>query len=211
MRRRNPSAGARLLALAVALAAPAAAHAQAASLACDPAKEMDDAAIQLRDRGQIDAALAKARAGLAAHPDGFRANYITATLLLAKGDQASKSRGMALLLSTEPLLRKQPPACAVPLGWYSIYNTIGVEYYRAGNIAKSREYLLTAEKNYDKLLPDTKTKLSSNLGLMYYVTNDLKSSQAYYNRAAQLGSPTARQKAATVSAIAAAPLKRSAN
>lgn len=147
---------------------------------CDPEMAADKNVIALRDSHKIASALKAARATLQAHPDNFRTNYLLADVLIANG---SERDGLAQLLITEKMLGLQKPYCIRHFGWYSIYNTIGVQYYRSGRDDKALAYFLKGYEHLNDSISSTKIMVLNNIGLMYFKKFDLDNSLKYYTLA----------------------------
>ena len=154
---------------------------------CDPDLSAVDAAIQSRDAGRADEAKAILATVLKSHPNNFRANYVMATVLIQEGGAQGRSNGLNLLIQTEKQLHQQPVGCIKQFGWYSIYNTIGVQYYKVGNRAKALSYFTEGYTHINDMVSSTKKQITANLGLYYFTDGDLKSAKKYYEEAARFG------------------------
>ena len=165
---------------------------------CDPDLSAVDTAIKSRNAGQADQAKAILGTVLKNHPNNFRANYVMATVLIQEGGAQGRSNGLNLLVQTEKQLHQQPVGCIKLFGWYSIYNTLGVQYYKIGNRAKALSYFAEGYTHLDDMVSSTKKQITANLGLYYFTDGDLKTAKKYYEEAARFGDTKA---AAHVTAI----------
>jgi len=160
---------------------------------CDPMARMNDNAKALRAQQRFPEALSVVQKILAQSPDDFRANYTNALIALDLG-RNDRSKWLAATKQLEgvlPLLTKQSPACAKDKNFYSIYNTLGVEYYNQGNVPLAKKYYDLAFSNFDKLNADTQGKLLDNLGLIAYRQNDFVCAATYFTKAEKAGAKNA--------------------
>ncbi len=163
------------------------------SAVCDPMATQNDQARTYRVAQRLADAQKTVDKILAAHPADFRAKY-TAALIALDQDRKDRDKTLAaikMLEATAGLLGSQDAACARAKNFYSIYNTIGVEYYNLGDVPSAKKYFDLANANWDKLDPDTQAKLLDNLGLVSYRQSDFVCAAAYFGKAQKAGSKNA--------------------
>lgn len=167
---------------------------------CDPDRSTIDRAIVLRDSGQQRQAEAVLKGLLNRDKDNFGANFILGTIEISSGG-ASADAGLNRLVTTEKSLASKDKECAKQLGWYSIYNSIGAQFYRKKNLDRSEQYLLQGYAHLADMPLYTRRLILSNLGLLYFAKGDVDKSQKFYREAASAGSPDARKRLATIQRI----------
>lgn len=190
----------KLMLISTSVAAAQLAGAAQAADACDPNRPIIDRAIKLRNAGQSSTAETLLRGLIAKDPNDLGANYILATLELNRGRKDADD-GLARLVMAEKLLPTHSEQCKKALGWYSIYNTLGAQYYRRKDLAKSETYLLQGYAHLNAMFDSTKRLLLSNLGLLYFSKGDLDKSLSFYQQAARAGSQDAPQRIAIIRRI----------
>jgi Tfp pilus assembly protein PilF len=180
-----------IVAAAAALAIGSGAWAKPA--ACDPFAKLNDQAKTLRSQGKLADAQIAVDKVLTQSKSDFRANYTAALIALdqVRGDPARAVQALKALEGTVALLAAQDSACAKAGNFYSVYNTIGVEYYNRADLANAKKYFDLAYANWDKLDPVTRSKLLDNLGLVTYRQNDFVCAAAYFQRAQKAGAKSA--------------------
>lgn len=194
---RRPLFATAALFAAILLAAEAAAD-PARDASCDPYWQTLDRATALRTGHDSDAAMKLATGILSKRPDDFRATYIVGLALIDKGQ---RDAGMKQLSHAADLLDRDAP-CATANGWYSIYNTLGAEYYDQGNIGLAESNLNVAFTHFASFDKPTQQKLLSNLGLLYLRKGNLGKAQLYYQNASAIHAPGAAEKLHAVKGIA---------
>ena len=177
-----------------------AAHAQNLRSQCDPNRPTVDKAMALRNAGELEAAERLLKPIADGSRNSFGASYILATIELSRGGNAADD-GLNRLVQTERLLPNQSRGCARALGWYSIYNTIGAQYYRRKNLDRSEEYLLRGYNHLDDVFDETKRLLLGNLGLLYFAKGNLDKSISFYQQAQRAGSKDAGNRLAVIERI----------
>ncbi len=172
----------------------------AAAPVCDPNAAANENARKLRIAGQLPQARDATLAVLKTAPNDFRANYTLGLIALdeSHNDARQWQAAMDQLRKAATLLDTRYGACA-SLGWYSIYNTLGAEYYRVGRNADALGFYKQAYAHYDTLNTDTRQKLLRTMGNLYFALGDFKDAQAVSQKAQAEHFPGA---AARVSAIA---------
>ena len=167
---------------------------------CDPDRATVDRAIALRDSGQQRQAQAVLNGLLNKDKGNFGANFILGTIEISSGG-ASAEAGLQRLVTTERSLASKDKECAKQLGWYSIYNSIGAQFYRKKNLDRSEQYLLLGYAHLSDMPLYTRRLILSNLGLLYFAKGDVDKSQKFYREAARAGSPDAKKRLATIQRI----------
>ena len=175
---------------------------------CDPNAKTLEQIRTLRLRGDTANAARLTDKVLQSSPDDFRANYDKGLILIdesrldrpGKPDLARAKQGIAVLETTAAMLPKLDQACAKKGGWYGILNTIGVEYYNIGDLKNSEKYLTLAAGKTDMLTDDTKRRLYSNLGLLYFAKKDGARSADNFKSAVAAGDASASAKLTQVRA-----------
>jgi tetratricopeptide (TPR) repeat protein len=185
-------------ALAMLLRPGAASAAPPKDPSCDPHWQALDQARALRAAHQPDGAIAIAEGVLKQSPQDFRATYTVGLAMLDKHDIAG---GMKMLSAAADLLHDRYAACGAANGWYSIYNTLGAEYYSQQNYALAESSLNVAFGKFATLNQDTQKKLLNNLGLLYFHNGNLSKSAFYYDKAAQAHAPGAADRLRLVKSI----------
>lgn len=188
--------------LSLVLAAGAARAERPKDVSCDPNWQQLDQSRNLRGAHQPDRAIAVAQTVLKKSPQDFRAVYTIGLAMIDKGDVAG---GMKKLNQAADLLHDRYAACGAANGWYSIYNTLGAEYYDQGKYGLAESNLNLAYSKFATLNADTQKKLLNNLGLLYLHNGDLAKSRAYYEKAAAAHVPGAAERLRLVKGIAATP------
>lgn len=164
---------------------------------CDPNRAVINRAIKLRDTGQPRQATSLLNGILKADSENFGANYILGTIELSSGG-ASADAGLNRLVANERRLGGKDKDCARELGWYSIYNTIGAQFYRKKNLGQSERYLLQGYAHLQDMPLYTRRLILSNLGLLYFAKGDADKSLKFYQEAARAGSTDAQKRAAII-------------
>jgi tetratricopeptide (TPR) repeat protein len=156
----------------------------AGTVVCDPNAAANDRARSLRIAAQLPQARAATLAVLKTSPDDFRANYTLGLIALDESAHDAKQWQPAMdqLRKAAALLDAHYSTCA-SLGWYSIYNTLGVEYYRTGHNSDALGFFKRAYAHYGELNVDTRQKLLRNLGNLYFEIGDFKNAQAVSQKA----------------------------
>jgi tetratricopeptide (TPR) repeat protein len=171
-----------------------------AASSCDPDRAIVDRAMQLRNAGKIAAAEDLLKPILAKNRNSIGANYVLATIELSPGGQRG-GNGLSRLLRTEKLVEQASPQCARMLGWYSLYNTIGAQYYRNGDLDRSEIYLLKGYQHIGDMFDSTKKLLLDNLGLLYFSKGNLQKSVMFYEQAQRAGSKDAAKRITAIRRI----------
>lgn len=174
------------------------AHATRSS--CDPDLSAVDTAIKSRNAGKPTDADKVLQDVLARHPDNFRAQYVMGTVLIQQG---ATDRGLGVLKQAEQILWRQPEPCAVSFGWYSIYNTLGAQYYKQRDRATALKYYEKGYAHINDMLPNTKQELLNNLGLFYFTEGDTGTALKYYTAASAAGDKNAKVHIAAINSIVA--------
>jgi hypothetical protein len=112
----------------------------------------------------------------------FRANYFKGLVLLdiAVRDRKSHWPGISQLVQTAALLPRQNKTCAKEGNFYSIYNTIGFEFYSLPDLAAAKTYYELAEQNRQMLDASTYAKVLDNLGLVELLLDHNAGCAAFY-------------------------------
>jgi tetratricopeptide (TPR) repeat protein len=187
-----------LLCLAVLGAAATPALAESGSAVCDPDQKAVDQAIKLRDSNQSVQAAAALKPVLSAHPNNFRAEYVMGTVQIQQGDQKG---GLMTLNRAAAQLPAQSHNCVVNYGWYSIYNTLGVEYYKQGDRADALKNYKLADQHLNELQPNTRRDVLSNLGLLSFSEGDAPGATRWYQEAQKAGDPKAAARLSVVQSV----------
>ena len=74
---------------------------------------------------------------------------------------------------------------------YSVFNTLGVEYFKTGDATKSERAFLRGERNLAALAPEEQSKLLFNLGVYYKSRLNLNKAIGYLQRAQKANNPAA--------------------
>jgi len=168
--------------------------------ACEQEIAAVDQAVKLRDGGKEAPAEKLLIPVLAKQPNDFRANFVMGTVQLQRGGK-HKAAGLNYLLKSEMLLPSQPAGCASKMGWYSVYNVIGVEYYREGDLNKADHYFHLADAHFADLFKKTQRDVKSNLGLVAFARGDFSGAISAYQVAEKLGDQQAKEKIATITKL----------
>jgi tetratricopeptide (TPR) repeat protein len=171
--------------------------------ACDPATAAIDSAVALRDAGNAHSAAARLNAIIAQYPNSFRAQYILGTTLIQESAKQSAGEGLQRLLAAEKLLPSQTPYCVSEYGWYSIYNSIGAQYFKNKDYSLAISYYKLGLTHYNELYEQPQRELAGNLGLYYFQQGDLDQSLIYYQMAQKARSHQAAARIATVKSLIA--------
>lgn len=157
---------------------------------------------QARITGNLDKAYLYVGRALRADPTNLRARYSKALIMIKEGEDSPSQfqSGMAMLTRAAaelPAYRSLPldeRRCPEIEKVYSIFNTIGVEYYLKGNLKKAEAYYLKMERNVDAVSTSSRAKLYNNLALLYQNELNLDKAAAYYLKAKEAGSPKAQER-----------------
>jgi Flp pilus assembly protein TadD len=192
----------KLIALACVFAASAGGPAWSASCAT-PYDQTLDQARTLRMAGKLDQAKTAVQTVLKTDPNNLRAKYTAGLIEMDQSDRAQgkakadlQNQGMASLLDVSKAIQmafaKAPSTtkdCLKSQDLFTVDNTLGSYYLRAGNINGAAQYLKKAQ-TYDqaKLLnQESHAKVSSNLGHLYYFLGDNNQAVTYLNAAKTAG------------------------
>jgi len=177
--------------------------ARAAPVDCDPMAAKNDQAKALRVGRDLGGAKVVVNQVLAIHKSDFRANYTAALIAVDENhnDRAKRAAAIKQLEAVAALLHAQDPSCAVQKNYYSIYNSIGVEYFNIGDYKAATTYFDLANANQDKLNSDTRAKLLDNLGLARYKSADYVCAAYYFRQAQQAGVKSASPHLALVQVV----------
>ena len=172
---------------------------------CDPHAAQNDAARNALKHGDLDLAQRIVNQVLAspnAHDD-FRANYFAGMILIrrAGNDHRKYLAAIAKLISTSDLLKKQDPVCGAKAGFFSIYTTIGAEYFNDGNIAAASRFYSLAFDNRDRLSQSYRASLFGDIGLLSYYLGNYACAYVGYQTAVSLGDSSYQARAVTMKSI----------
>lgn len=173
---------------------------------CDPQDALNDQARTLRVGGHLTEARTVVQHVLSMHPGDFRARYTDALIDLdqSKTNKTYWSRGMSKLTDAANNVDEEGGACAKAKNYYSIYNTIGAEYYNVRQYDLAQKYFLLAASHRDDLDSDTSNKLNDNLGLIAFIGHDYVCAAAYFQKADDAGLKSGASHLALVKNILAA-------
>ena len=159
---------------------------------CDPNATLNDRAKSYRMAGRLDEADRTVQQILRRSPDDFRGNYNKGLIMLDRAHRGDTSRmpGIRQLVKTAEFLpmHGKMQACAKGNNFYSIYNTIGVEFYNLPDLKAAEKYFELANQYRNYLNEDTKAKLFDNLGLIQLrLKHDSGCAAAYFQESANHG------------------------
>lgn len=200
----------RTRALAATLLVLGAALPLAAANACDSSAvtaALDDAQ-RARTAANFEAASRLVEQVLRTDDTNLRARYTKGLILIdeAGGDIHSQAytQGLATLVQVAnglgdygELLPEQRNCPETPK-LYTVFNTLGVEYYRAHRMDLAEHYYRDGEKNAAALNQSSRARLFSNMGILYKDQLNLTKAAAYFAKAQKAGSPAAATAAASV-------------
>ena len=83
---------------------------------------------------------------------------------------------------------KSPKRASAGEHAWTIYNTTGLTYLLLGNMPRARAFLEAGYKHRDKLTPESRGKLYSNLGYLYALQGDRVRALRFFREASGLGS-----------------------
>lgn len=185
----------------------------AARQACDPFHQQLDVARKERLAHHFEGARKITAAILAQHPDDFRAKYTNALMIIEESgldrggvpnktfDKIKFQAGMTALRQAASSLDSIDAYCARSNNWYGIYNTIGAEFFNAGDLPDSQTNLETAVNHWDTLDPQTKQRLLRNLLTLasaYYGSGEYEKAIYVYSVEGKVGDGPAAQNAIAI-------------
>lgn len=190
--RGRPGAALAALALLPALVAtPAQAGASVDIAQCDPYRLRIDQAQRLIAHGATAQASSILNSIVAADRTNIMGNFLLGTIKLAQNDAQAQQDGLQQVQFAVAQIPTRPEACARALGWYSLYITLGAQYYRRLDIGDARRNLELALAHRDSLNPGSQRVLFDDLGRLALADGDLNHAAIYYAQAARLGSKNA--------------------
>jgi tetratricopeptide (TPR) repeat protein len=181
-----------------------------AANACDSsaiAAALDEAQ-RARTAGSFDQASRLVEQVLRSDSTNLRARYTKGLILIDQAEddthKQSYGPGLAMLVQVanglgdyRELLPEQRNCPETPK-LYTIFNTLGVEYYRAHRQDLAEHYYRQGEKSAAALNGTSRARLFTNMGILYKDQLNLTKAAAYFAKAQQAGSPGAATAAASV-------------
>jgi hypothetical protein len=187
---------ARSTVLALALLAATAPRAHAGPLlpggVCNPKAAVNNQAKTAIRNANLPLATQLLSQVLAARKDDFMAQYLTALVDVRLAGR-SHVKYLAAVKNLETLattLGKQDQGCAVQNDFYSIYNTIGAEYYNDDNLPDAKRFFAIARQHFDKLSSASKGNFFGDQGLVASKEKNYACALFYYDQAIALGNHT---------------------
>ncbi len=135
-----------------------------------------DQAAELRRQGKLDKAIPMLEELTARNPDYYRAQ---SSLALAYAETKHYDKAEARFKSAAQLQKKlhiTDPTLFNSFGWMSLVN---------GDYKTAEVQFQNAERDFDKLSPDSKRKLLNNTGLLYMYKQNYPKANVYLERAAK--------------------------